>query len=52
LTLGAAVVCEGVEVARTSATVKGKVDCVQQFLLALRVHRIFTYLSNLLPVSH
>jgi len=42
LTPGAAVVCGGVEVARTSATVKGKVECVQRFLTGLRVHRIFT----------
>ena len=31
LTPGAAVVCEGVEVARTNATAKGKVECVQRF---------------------
>ena len=33
---------EGADVARMSATVEEKVERVQQFLLALRVHRIFT----------
>ena len=32
---------EGADVARMSATVEEKVERVQQFLLALRVHRIF-----------
>jgi hypothetical protein len=36
-------VAEGVEVARTGATVGEKVECVQRFLTGLRDHRIFTF---------
>ena len=39
---------EGADVARMSATVEEKVERVQQFLLALRVHRIFTNVGTLL----
>jgi hypothetical protein len=39
-------VAEGVEVARTGATVGEKVECVQRFLTGLRDHRIFTNLSG------
>jgi len=35
-------VSEGVELARTGATVGEKAQCVQRFLAASRVHRIFT----------